>query len=240
MAEQSNVISKFVKMTINTEGRDFAVGDIHGNYSALEELLKLVNFDPTKDRLFSVGDLVDRGRENYRVLEFLSYPWFYAILGNHEKMIINIGLKSYAEAYPPNKVNKAGNQWFFKLSDEDRIKHIEAFKNLPIAMQLGNIGLVHAQPLGSWRATINAIKKNRTKLIDNLYWSRVHAKKVAKNKKIPVTSGIKHVVVGHSIFEDPIYSGNTYFLDTGYFYANGSLSLLNLKTMNIEARVYNQ
>ncbi|WP_183132684.1 metallophosphoesterase, partial [Pseudomonas amygdali] len=47
----------------NTVGRDFAVGDIHGHFTRLQVALDVAGFNPAVDRLFSVGDLVDRGPE---------------------------------------------------------------------------------------------------------------------------------------------------------------------------------
>ena len=49
----------------NTVGRDFAVGDIHGCFTELQRGLEAIGFDPSTDRLFSVGDLVDRGPESH-------------------------------------------------------------------------------------------------------------------------------------------------------------------------------
>ena len=49
----------------NTVGRDFAVGDIHGCFTELQRGLDAIGFDPSTDRLFSVGDLVDRGPESH-------------------------------------------------------------------------------------------------------------------------------------------------------------------------------
>lgn len=72
----------------NTEGRDFVIGDLHGCYSLFEALLEHLNFDPLKDRMFSVGDLVDRGPESLRCLELLYEPWFHAVLSNHEQMML--------------------------------------------------------------------------------------------------------------------------------------------------------
>lgn len=72
----------------NTEGRDFVIGDLHGAYTVLENLLKNLNFDKTKDRLFSVGDLVDRGPKSLKCLELLYEPWFHAVLANHEQMMV--------------------------------------------------------------------------------------------------------------------------------------------------------
>jgi hypothetical protein len=71
-----------------TNGRDFVIGDLHGSFTALEKLLEGLNFNPLKDRIFSVGDLVDRGPDSQRCLELLYEPWFHAVLSNHEQMML--------------------------------------------------------------------------------------------------------------------------------------------------------
>ena len=60
----------------NTRGRDFVVGDLHGCLPDLKALLTTVSFNPDKDRLIAVGDLVDRGPESLGVLRLLGAPWF--------------------------------------------------------------------------------------------------------------------------------------------------------------------
>jgi serine/threonine protein phosphatase 1 len=72
----------------NHEGRDFVVGDIHGSLSVLVNLLAGVRFDPTKDRLASVADLVDRGPDSLRCLQLLNESWFHCVLANHEQMML--------------------------------------------------------------------------------------------------------------------------------------------------------
>lgn len=79
-----NPIRTFVA---NVEGRDFAIGDLHGSFSLFEKLLDYLDFDPLKDRMFSVGDLCDRGPDSQRCLELLYEPWFHAVLSNHEQMM---------------------------------------------------------------------------------------------------------------------------------------------------------
>jgi hypothetical protein len=71
----------------NTEGRDFIIGDLHGSYSCFENLLKNIKFDETVDRMFSVGDLVDRGPDSKACLDLLLKPWFYCVIANHEQMM---------------------------------------------------------------------------------------------------------------------------------------------------------
>lgn len=72
------------RFTRNPLGRDLIVGDVHGCFTKLQASLDAVGFDPARDRLFSVGDLVDRGPESDQVLAWLAQPWFHAVSGNHE------------------------------------------------------------------------------------------------------------------------------------------------------------
>ena len=46
----------------------YAVGDIQGCYAEFRQLLDLIAFDPGQDRLWLVGDLVNRGPESLSVL----------------------------------------------------------------------------------------------------------------------------------------------------------------------------
>lgn len=55
----------------NTQGRDFIVGDMHGCRAMIDTLLAHVGFDGSRDRLFSVGDLVDRGPDSEGCLDLL-------------------------------------------------------------------------------------------------------------------------------------------------------------------------
>lgn len=69
----------FLEIEQNNIGRDFIVGDLHGHYSKLIEGLKKINFDTEKDRLFCVGDLVDRGSEIEECLMLLKEKWFFLL-----------------------------------------------------------------------------------------------------------------------------------------------------------------
>lgn len=71
----------------NQHGRDFVIGDLHGCYGVLQNLLKSINFDETVDRMFSVGDLVDRGPHSKKCLGLLEKNWFHAVLANHEQLM---------------------------------------------------------------------------------------------------------------------------------------------------------
>lgn len=71
----------------NTRGRDFVIGDLHGEYVLMEDLLDHVQFDIDNDRLISVGDLVDRGPFSLDCLRLLDEYWFHCVKGNHEQLM---------------------------------------------------------------------------------------------------------------------------------------------------------
>ncbi|MDI1351758.1 MAG: symmetrical bis(5'-nucleosyl)-tetraphosphatase [bacterium] len=65
---------------------DYAIGDLQGCYEPLQRLLQFIDFDEQVDRLWFVGDLVNRGPESLAVLRFIkSLPIKPQItLGNHD------------------------------------------------------------------------------------------------------------------------------------------------------------
>ncbi|MGG9126885.1 metallophosphoesterase, partial [Escherichia coli] len=51
--------------------------------------LDTIGFDNKKDLLISVVDLVGRGGEEGECGELITFPWFRAVRGNHEQMMID-------------------------------------------------------------------------------------------------------------------------------------------------------
>lgn len=214
---------------INTEGTDYAVGDIHGCFSLVQKELDAINFDPTKDRLFSVGDLVDRGSESNVVLEWLEKPWFHAILGNHEAMLIDADLNSDRPQDSDHFIN--GGQWFYMLTRDEQIELKERFRQLPYIMQVqtkaGNIGIVHADyPYQDW----DMLKRMPVNELD-LYrylWSR---ERINHPNLFPIEN-IRAVIHGHTPVYCMMVINNIYFIDTGgWLERDGHFTLLNLNTL---------
>ena len=81
-------IQRCKQLPRNTAGRDFVVGDLHGHRHLLEGQLERLAFDPSRDRVLAVGDLVDRGPDSLGTLSLIREPWFHAVLGNHELMLL--------------------------------------------------------------------------------------------------------------------------------------------------------
>lgn len=65
---------------------DYVIGDIQGCYEPLMRLLDKINYNSATDRLFFVGDLVNRGPDSLKVLHFLKSQSEHIgiTLGNHD------------------------------------------------------------------------------------------------------------------------------------------------------------
>jgi serine/threonine protein phosphatase 1 len=132
------------KLPANTVGKDYVIGDLHGCYGLLEQLLNEVDFDKARDRLFSVGDLIDRGPDSLRCLQLLEEPWFYAVRGNHELMMLDF-FSSYLASgkFDPlediidNGFLEYGGDWVSGYVDSDRHCMAQEFnRGLILALQM--------------------------------------------------------------------------------------------------------
>ncbi len=82
--------------------RTIVLGDIHGCWEELKDLLAAVDARP-QDRLISVGDLVCKGPQSGRVAEWaMSTPNLECVLGNHELRLLRHwknGRRSHEKPY---------------------------------------------------------------------------------------------------------------------------------------------
>ena len=116
----------------------YVVGDIQGCFEPFKALLDKVGFSPDRDRLWSVGDLVNRGPGNLETLR-----WFYAhrdnvtmVLGNHDLHLLAV---SCGARNPSHKDNLDDI-----LEAPDRDQLIEWLHFQPLAHHENGITMVHA------------------------------------------------------------------------------------------------
>jgi bis(5'-nucleosyl)-tetraphosphatase (symmetrical) len=78
----------------------YAIGDLQGCYDELQALLERIAFNPADDRLWFVGDIVNRGQQSLECLRFVAALGDSAItvLGNHDLCLIaaSLGIRKYA------------------------------------------------------------------------------------------------------------------------------------------------
>lgn len=139
------------RLSANVDGRDFVVGDLHGCKKDLERLLQLVKFDRTVDRLISVGDLVDRGPQSLECLLLLKAPWFHAVMGNHEQLLLNYFRPWLESSGVPDPYGEAGlsllingGQWAMFESDGERRPTAPLNSLLPLVAALPQVLVVGA------------------------------------------------------------------------------------------------
>jgi len=65
--------------------KKYIIGDLHGNFKALMQVLRKVNFDYEEDHLYFIGDLADKWPDAHLcLLEMLKIKNFFPIMGNHD------------------------------------------------------------------------------------------------------------------------------------------------------------
>jgi bis(5'-nucleosyl)-tetraphosphatase (symmetrical) len=122
----------------------YAIGDIQGCHAELCDLLTLIGFTPGSDRLWLVGDLVNRGPGSAAVLrEMLSLgDSVTAVLGNHDFHLLTIA----AGHRKPHR----GDTLDEVLAAPDREALLDWLARRPLVHVEGQRLMVHAGLLPSW------------------------------------------------------------------------------------------
>jgi serine/threonine protein phosphatase 1 len=223
-------VPRIQRFAANTAGRDFAAGDIHGHFSRLQATLDAAGFDPVVDRLFSVGDLIDRGPECRDALDWLAKPWFHPVRGNHDDFVVHFDTCDVF-SWICN-----GGSWFTGLSPPEQQAFALQFAELPIAIEIetpdGLVGIIHADcPVSSWdqlRAELQlpeSDKQLRAVLL-RCMWSRTRIQ-AGDTRGV---HGLRALVVGHTPLRQPVVLGNVYHIDTAGW-LDGYFTLLDLTTL---------
>lgn len=227
-AQLKNKILSFEK---NTKGVDYVLGDIHGRFDLVYESLKEVNFDVNNDRLFCVGDLIDRGPYSKHVVEFLSLPFVHSIKGNHEDMLLDY-YETYPEATDEDFYHvgvRNGMTWFLENNQEQRQDILSSLANLPLVIEIesdrGLIGLVHADvPKNmSWQEFKNEVENDNQVVIETALWGRNRL----MNEIVQNIPGLGRLYVGHTVQEQIKKLGNVVALDTGAVF-DRHLTMVNI------------
>lgn len=223
------------ELPINTLGRDFVVGDLHGCLDEIFALLEHVHFDGQKDRLIAVGDLIDRGANSQACLRLLEQPWFFSVLGNHDKLLIDYMLAAKGEQQNEvaSRWRGVGGDWFFELNNALQQQCYQLAVALPWVI-LTTVGhyrycVIHAElppEINCLDVFLTGLRAGDLQLQRScLSGRRRHQAKY----DVPI-EGISYVLCGHTPGERQRALGNMRNLDHGAFALakQGALCLLEL------------
>lgn len=219
------------QFSANSGGRDFVLADLHGCYKALKRAMKAVDFDKKTDRVFSVGDLIDRGKDSLACIELLQKSWFFAVQGNHENMMLaSLRAGEGSDSWLGWMSN--GGKWYSDLSKKElkTIKELlPLIASLPITSvihtQWGErVGISHAQPpIMNWTRLIND-----KRLSGDEIWKAMWSREIIRYRKNTQVKGVDKTFHGHTIVKTPQQIGNMNFIDTGA-YLYDDVSFIELK-----------
>lgn len=223
-------LNVYEKIKLKDEERFIVVGDIHGDYKGLKEVLKQNGITPDT-RIFGVGDIVDRGKNIAACLnEFLYNDHYHMVVGNHELMMID-AIDKHEKLHW--QYNNGGEQTLDELGDAGFLHYRnEIIKTFPYILEIEHrgkkFGIVHAGiPVGrqpddpnypnNWTDIIQ-LAKNDEYYRRDLVWDRDVILNVYKGlgNLIPPVQGIDYVIHGHTGVEQPLIHENRIWIDTNF------------------------
>jgi bis(5'-nucleosyl)-tetraphosphatase (symmetrical) len=122
----------------------YVVGDIQGCYAEFAQLLDMLAFDPACDRIWLVGDLVNRGPDSLSVLRHVKSlgPAATTVLGNHDLHLLIVAA-GHRTAHRRDTLSAI-------LEAPDRDELLDWLRRRPLVVHEGDLLLVHAGLLPSW------------------------------------------------------------------------------------------
>lgn len=124
----------------------YLIGDVQGCDAALQRLLERIGFSPSRDTLYLLGDLVNRGPESAGVLRRLRALGDAArcLLGNHDLNLLAVA----AGVRKPQRQDTLTEL----LAAPDRDALLDWLRQQPLARQAHGVLMVHAGVLPQWSA----------------------------------------------------------------------------------------
>ncbi|MDF0645296.1 MAG: symmetrical bis(5'-nucleosyl)-tetraphosphatase [Nitrospira sp.] len=124
----------------------YAIGDVQGCRAQLSQLVDRIDFNPTRDHLWFVGDLVNRGPDSLGVLRLIKNLGAAAsvVLGNHDLFLL-AAAESIVTLRPKDTIDDV-------LKADDRSELIDWLRGRPLLIHDDSVLMVHAGLLPQWTA----------------------------------------------------------------------------------------
>lgn len=210
----------------------YIVPDLHGSYSLYQKIVKM--FGITKDDyVISLGDLTDRGKENFKcVEEFTKGKNRYGILGNHDQMMIK-GLLEGEGNYYGCWIMNGGNTVIEEVGEEGAtFLAMMLEENLPVILTANYRGKRLTFTHGGWPSFLEYVppimfeqwcpKEHLDRFLEAILWDRDMVECAKEGIKLPKVLGTDFIFHGHSYVKEPVINGNRIYMDCGGVF-NGNL-----------------
>ncbi|MDH5571768.1 MAG: symmetrical bis(5'-nucleosyl)-tetraphosphatase [Gammaproteobacteria bacterium] len=124
----------------------YAIGDVQGCYDELQRLLDKLKFDPTQDKLWFAGDIINRGPKSLKTIRFVKSLGDNAttVLGNHDLHLLAIA-NGRGKQGKKDTINK-----ILKADDREELLHWLLHRPLMHYDNEHNISLTHAGIYPLW------------------------------------------------------------------------------------------
>ena len=222
----------------NGAGCDFVVGDVHGCFRTLDRALAELRFDPARDRLFGVGDLVGRGPHCAEALVWLERRFEAVVMGNHERPLL-YWLDPHRRPSPARPP-----QWLRRVPRSQHRRWRAALARMPLAVTIetphGPVGVVHADvPHPNWTVATAMLETGASHHVDvALLGIDADELEVLRHRSQPV-EGLRALVHGHFVVDEAQRLANRWNVDTGAsFPGRDRLTLLHVNGRRIRARTF--
>ena len=189
--------------------------------------MEACDFDPSCDRLFSVGDLIDRGPHSDDALAWLeSWRIRSATLGNHEAMMLDaLGHQDeHARRRALGVWHENGGGWWLERDRRAGELHQwrTALRAMPLAITVetahGPVGIVHALPCpGPWGETVRRCEDpNDHDARSRLLWGLLPIGEAEPGTTAEGGPGEpRAIIAGHLPASSPKRNGRVIHIDTG-------------------------
>lgn len=205
---------------------NWVIGDVHGCFEPLMRLLQKIHFDRTVDKLYFLGDLIDRGPNMQEVLDFVwkgqEEGWAETIIGNHEDMWIQAvdGAGMYIHSFEQHSSSYPHTE--AQLGRSGIEKMVEWARTLPVAIVMEDVILVHGG--------MESFKPFTHHTRDQLLWTRSH-------EEIPGEfRDWKTIIHGHTPIQKPLIRRDRCNIDTSCVFG-GALTALLIDDFSVNSTI---
>jgi serine/threonine protein phosphatase 1 len=200
------------------------IGDIHGCYYTLLELVNQIRKKYPHAEIISLGDLVDRGNHSFKVVDFVMNEEIRFVPGNHDYMFYHF-FKYPSSAFARSWVFNGNEATLesYEGHEEEILEHIDFIANAPLYLDLDDAFITHA---GISKYYENILPKNfrdnlEATLPEVIHRDYLHDIGVLWTRD-PLLDIGKIQIVGHSKINEPKFDveANALYIDTGAFAGN--------------------